>query len=299
MDQSRGQVSAPQLLRKPYACAATKEEREYLLYLPTGYESEPERRWPVLLFLHGGGERGDGRDDLDWVLLHGALGEAWVHRHDLPFIIIGPQLPVFGMHNQVALRAQENKPQRLAEGAPRRSSVSFPPRPPLESGDFPMVRAESTRPPRFGVNDDWGVKGATGGWQNCEAELLGMVDATLRDYRADASRVYLSGLSYGGYGTWYMGTAHPERWAAIAPICGAGNPALAHRLADVQKPVWIFHGGRDEVVLPKWSYEMANALEAAGHRSVRLTVHEDLPHNCWERVYSGEDLYHWLLEFHL
>ena len=143
------------------------------------------------------------------------------------------------------------------------------------------------------------MEGAPGGWQNCEADLLTMVDATLSEYRADPARVYLTGLSYGGYGTWYMATAHPQRWAAIAPMCGGGNPALAARLADVQMPVWIFHGGRDEVVAPKYSYEMANALEEAGHQSVRLTIHEDLPHNCRDRVYAGEDLYNWLLQFHL
>ena len=291
MGQAIRQDSAAQLLRKRYACTAMNDEREYFLYLPAGYEAEPERKWPVMLFLHGGGERGDGRADLDWVLHNGPLGEAWIYRHDLPFIIIAPQLPVFDMDDQIELRAGKPRPVRLAQGVP--------PRQVIERGDFPMLRGESMRPPQYGSLDSWGIEGAPGGWQNCEADLLTMVDVTLSEYRADPSRVYLTGLSYGGYGTWYMAMAHPQRWAAIAPICGGGNPALAHRLADMQKPVWIFHGGRDEVVLPKYSYEMANALEAAGHESVRLTVHEDLPHNCWERVYSGEDLYNWLLEFHV
>lgn len=291
MDQTSTYAQAPQLLRKPYTCSATHEEREYFLYLPAGYEADPERQWPVMLFLHGGGERGDGRDDLDWVLHNGPLGEAWIYKHDLPFIIIAPQLPVFDQADQIELRAGKPRPVRLAQGVSPRQVIDRP--------DFPMLRSASERPPKYGSLDSWGIEGAPGGWQNCEPDLLAMVDATLGAYRADPSRVYLTGLSYGGYGTWYMATAHPQRWAAIVPICGGGNPALAHRLAEVQMPVWIFHGGRDEVVLPKYSYEMANALEEAGHESVRFTVHEDLPHNCWDRVYSGEDIYNWLLQFHL
>lgn len=90
-----------------------------------------------------------------------------------------------------------------------------------------------------------------------------------------------------------MATTHPERWAAIAPICGEGNPELAHRLTYL--PIWIFQGGRDKVIRPQWVYAMANALEQAGHQSVRLTVHEDMGHDVWTRVYAGEDLYNWLL----
>jgi len=66
-------------------------------------------------------------------------------------------------------------------------------------------------------------------------------------------------------------------------------------MAETQLPTWIFHGGRDPVVKAEWSYTMAAALEAAGHTSVRLTVHEDLGHDVWSSVYVGEDLYRWLL----
>ena len=105
----------------------------------------------------------------------------------------------------------------------------------------------------------------------------------------------MTGLSYGGYGTWHLATTHPERWAAVAPICGGGNPARVGALAAAQTPIWVFHGGRDPVVKVEWSYAMAAALEAAGHPDVRLTVHEDLGHNVWGRVYAGEDFYRWLL----
>jgi hypothetical protein len=71
---------------------------------------------------------------------------------------------------------------------------------------------------------------------------------------------------------------------------------MAGKMAAQQLPVWIFQGGRDLRVKPQWVYDVANALEAAGHPSVRFTVHEDLPHDCWTRVYAGEDLYAWFLE---
>ena len=72
-----------------------------------------------------------------------------------------------------------------------------------------MVRAPDETPAPVGTTEEWGKAGAPGGWQLCEADLLSMVDTTLREYRADPDRVYLTGLSYGGYGTWHMATAHP------------------------------------------------------------------------------------------
>ena len=282
-------ASAAKLVRIPYHSTATNDEREFLLYLPTGYESDPDRRWPVLLFLHGGGERGDGRDELDYVLLNGPLGEAWLYGHELPFVIIGPQLPVFDMHQQVALRANVPKPQRLASGPQPRPAIQRPAR--------PMARMADLSPSDIAVvTEAWGDDGFPGGWHLVEHDLLGMVDAVLANYRTDPARVYLTGLSYGGAGTWHMGMAYPERLAAIAPICGDANPARVGNMAARQLPVWIFQGGRDLRIKPQWVYDVANALEAAGHESVRFTVHEDLPHDCWTRVYSGEDLYNWFLE---
>jgi predicted peptidase len=282
-------VSAPQLLRIPYQSKATGESREYLVYLPSGYESEQTDRWPVIFFLHGGGERGNGRDDLDYVLLNGPLGEAWLYGHDLPFVTIGPQLPVFDMDEQVKLRANIPKPARLSTGPAPRRAVMHPTR--------PMVRAADLTPPDVALLDEtWGDEGFPGGWQLCEEDLLAMLDTVLRDYRTDPDRVYLTGLSYGGHGTWHMGMTYPERWAAIAPICGDANPQSVGKMAARQLPVWIFQGGRDIRIKPQWIYDVANALEAAGHQSVRLTVHEDLGHDCWTRVYAGQDLYDWFLE---
>ncbi|MPY87582.1 MAG: prolyl oligopeptidase family serine peptidase [Luteitalea sp.] len=270
-----------QLVRKRYESKATGAPREYFLYLPVGYQSETAKKWPVILFLHGGGERGDGLEELKYTLRYGPLMEAWTQGRDLPFIIINPQMPMFEppQHERPPL------PERSPEGA-------APPRDYGNRPSQPMAReaANEEPPPQSPRYPPWMR------WETLEDEVLAMVDNTLADYRADTGRVYLTGLSYGGYGTWFLGTRHPKRWAAIAPICGDGDPKLVDRLVAQELPLWIFHGGRDTVVQPWRSLEMAVALEAAGHPDVRLTVHEDLGHNVWTRVYEGQDLYSWFLK---
>jgi len=281
--------SESQLLRIPFHSEATDDDREFLVYLPIGYEDDRDRRWPVILFLHGGGERGNGRDELDYAMRHGPLAEAWLYHRDLPFIIIAPQLPVFAMHEQVQLRSGVPKPERLPEGPLSRDLASRP--------GQPMARAVDLSPAEFGVTAAWGDDGAPGGWHLYGDDLIQILDTVLGAYRTDPDRVYLTGLSYGGYGTWFMAAAYPDRWAAAAPICGDGNSQQVAGISEKQLPMWIFHGGRDIRVKPRWSYDMANALESAGHKSVRLTIHEDLGHDSWTRVYSGWDIYAWFLGY--
>jgi len=273
--------SDPELLRRRYHSSATDKEREYLLYLPAGYHDGQTQRWPVILFLHGGGERGDGLDDLDYVMRHGPLMEAWIQKRDLGFIIIGSQLPVFEQEEQLRSRQGIPKPKRLES--------SIPPREPESRPDRPMVRTEDAD------RQPWDELGPPEGWWKSEDDLLAILDEVLRDFRGDPDRVYLTGISYGGYGAFYMAAAHPDRWAAIAPIVGTGDPATATVLAEQNLPVWMFGGGRDGLVRIGWLYQMAQALEAAGHTSVRFTVHEDMGHDAWKRVYSGQDLYDWFL----
>jgi predicted peptidase len=273
-------TSEAQLLRKSYQSTATHTQREYFLYLPQGYEADGDKKWPVILFLHGGGERGNGLEDLDYVLKHGPLAEAWIQRRDLPFIILAPQLPLFEMTDQIRQRTQA-KPQRLDSGTPPRNEGNRSPR---------LFTRESE-----GAASTWGKDGPPNGWWKTDDDLLGMVDATLRDYRTDANRVYLTGLSYGGFGTWYMAITFPDRWAAIAPICGGADIEQVHHLAEAQTPIWAFQGGKDPLVKPQWIYPIINALQEAAHEQVRFTVHEDLAHNVWTRVYAGDDLYQWFL----
>ena len=287
MTTTDGQQHAAQLLSIPYHSTATGVERDFLLYLPAGYDADQERRWPVLFFLHGGGERGDGKEDLDYVLVHGPLREAWLGHRDLPFVIVAPQLPVFDMHHQAAANAGAPKPVRLvAPAAPL----------PEDRPQRPMLRAADPEPAFFGVTEAWGDEGFPGGWQNCQEDLIAILDGVLASCRTDPNRVYLTGLSYGGHGTWHTAAAFPDRWAAIAPFCGDANEAQMVVLARQGLPIWMFHGGRDKVLKPEWAYDLANALERAGHPTVRFTVHEDLGHDCWTRVYGGHDLYSWLLE---
>ncbi|MBI3209755.1 MAG: prolyl oligopeptidase family serine peptidase [Candidatus Solibacter usitatus] len=258
-----------QLLRKRFTSATTEKDREYFLLLPRGYESEKGRKWPVLLFLHGGGERGDGLGDLEKVLAHGPLMEAWTKNRDLPFVMISPQMPAMEQATRPAAAPPAN--------AARRPSAPI------------MTRQMREDAPR------WNEEGPPLGWWVNEKDVLKMVDDTLRDYRTDADRVYVTGLSYGGFGTWHFAGAHPDRWDAVAPICGAANPKLIAPIAAAKLPIWIVQGGLDPVVRPEWVLASAAALQKAGHPAVRFTVHEDMQHNVWMRAYEGWDLYNWLL----
>lgn len=104
--------------------------------------------------------------------------------------------------------------------------------------------------------------------------------------------MYLTGLSVGGYGTWLLAAAHPEKFAAIAPICGGGNPADARKLAKL--PTWVFHGAKDPTVPLKRSEEMVEALKAAGAYP-KFTVYPEAGHDSWTATYDNPEFYQWLL----
>ncbi|EDY81800.1 hypothetical protein VDG1235_1418 [Verrucomicrobiia bacterium DG1235] len=116
------------------------------------------------------------------------------------------------------------------------------------------------------------------------------------DFDTDAKRVYLSGLSYGGYGTWYLGSKRPDRFAALNPVVGYGHPDLTEPLAASRKPLWVFAGGRDSAVRVEYFYPGLQQLEAFGHEDVRFTIHADQGHDTWRRIYASKDLYEWLLK---
>ncbi len=274
----------PRLERVSYQSDATGLERDYFVYLPAGFETK--KNWPVILFLHGNGERGDGKGELDFVLKHGALYEAWVQKRDLPFVIIAPQLPMFdqGHISYIKNRSTDEIPERLTEGVP--------PRPAGFGGNVAMqgqLAEDSPYPP----------EGMTQGWSLVQAELLGMLDHAFAHYRGDPTRVYLTGLSYGGYGTCHMAAKFPERFAAIAPVVGHGHLSHAKPIAKSGLPVWQFAGGKDSVVPVRHFYDPLNELERLNHPEVRFTIESDLGHSAWIRVYAGEDLYHWFLKHKL
>ncbi len=129
------------------------------------------------------------------------------------------------------------------------------------------------------------------GW-NVDA-LKGLLDELENTYRVDRSRVYLTGLSMGGFGTWALAAAHPEHFAAIAPICGGGEKFWIRRLVDV--PAWVFHGTADTSVPIQRSRDMVEALEAANAKEVKFTVYEGVGHDSWTQTYDNPELYDWFL----
>ena len=202
-----------------------KTTLKYLLYLPEEYNKEPHE-WPLLLFLHGAGERGSV---LDSVKKHGPpkLAE---QIPNMPFIIVSPQCP-------------ENQ---------------------------------------------W--------WTNKVNELHALLNALIAKYRIDAKKIYVTGLSMGGYGTWELAMAYPNRFAAIAPICGGGDSRRVCRLKNV--PTWVFHGARDEVVPIQQSQVLVDALKECGG-NVKFTIYPDAKHDSWTETYNNPDLYKWFLEHSL
>ena len=202
----------------------------YLLFLPNGYGEQKPRRWPLILFLHGAGERGT---NIWKVAVHGPP-KIVKEKADFPFIVVSPQCPAG---------------QR---------------------------------------------------WDN--ETLLALLDDVTKNYKVDKSRVYLTGLSMGGFGTWNLGLTYPERFAAIAPICGGGDPLLL-LLADARKvnalktlPVWAFHGAKDPVVKLEESQRMVDALKKFGTKEVELTIYPEAQHDSWTETYNNPKLYDWFLQ---
>jgi len=195
----------------------------YLLFLPRDYETDPNHKWPLILFLHGIGERGD---DLELVKIYG-IPKIVERQPDFPFVAVSPQCP-----------------------------------------------DETT-------------------WWDHRLTLKALLDGIVANYAIDATRIYLTGLSMGGYGTWSLAMAYPELFAAIAPICGGGFPEFVSQLKDV--PVWAFHGAEDGAVKLEVGQRMVDALRACGG-NVRFTVYPGVGHDSWTQTYDNPRLYEWLLQ---
>jgi predicted peptidase len=139
------------------------------------------------------------------------------------------------------------------------------------------------------------LRSLLGTWSDQDAEgkrALGMLAEIGKEYRVDPERVYLTGLSMGGYGTWSLAASHPDKWAAIVPICGGGNPEDADKIKDI--PCWCFHGDADTAVKVEKSRDMIKALWAAGGHP-NYTEYPGVGHNSWDKAYDTNDLYDWLL----
>jgi len=128
------------------------------------------------------------------------------------------------------------------------------------------------------------------GWE--PENLYNLISSIKQNYRVDPSRIYLTGLSMGGFGTWALAMKHPEEFAAIVPICGGADTTDAWKLRHT--PVWCFHGALDDVVLPIRDQVMVDAVRKY-NREVRFTIYPDANHNSWDRTYDNDSMYQWLL----
>ncbi|HVV73887.1 MAG TPA: prolyl oligopeptidase family serine peptidase [Verrucomicrobiae bacterium] len=170
--------------------------------------------------------------------------------------------------------------------------------------DGPLSIVKKWGPPRFidhGANYHYVVVSpqcppAPESWPkpDQQALLVALLDHICKTYKIDDDRVYLTGLSMGGYGTWRLAADHPERFAAVVPVCGAGNPADAEKLKNL--PIWVWHGTEDPAVPFQRSVEMVDAIKKAGSSTIRFTTLEHVGHNCWEAAYATPGLYEWLNE---
>lgn len=201
----------------------TRPSREvdlgYLVAEPAASEGAP---WPVVLFLHGAGERGT---DLDLVTLHG-LPKLVADGQDFPFLLVAPQCR----------------------------------------------------------SDSWWT------WQL--EELLLLLDDLADRYPIDPARQYVTGLSMGGIGTWELAARAPDRFAAVVPICGAGQPWLAPRLREVS--VWAFHNVADAAVPADRTRDMIRAIRDAGGVA-SATIYDSAGHDAWTAAYGEPELIPWLL----
>ena len=193
----------------------------YSVYVPADYD--PAKSWPLVLFLHGMGERGgDG-------LLQTEVGIGTaIRRHAAWFscIVVMPQCPDTCL------------------------------------------------------------------WDGATEVIDASLAQTREQYRIDPARIYLTGLSMGGFGAWAYGARHGDVFAALAPICGGGDLSDAARLAEM--PIWAFHGADDDVVPPERSRKMVEAVKAAGGK-VKYTEYPGVGHNSWDETYGNRKVITWLL----
>ncbi len=196
---------------------------DYMISLPENYSQK--KKWPLLIFLHGSGERGDKVED---VMFHGPFKER-MKGMDTPFIIVAPQC-------------------------------------------------------KYG--ETWTER-------NYAEVVILLIDMLKKDLRIDDQQIYITGLSLGGFGTWYLATRYKDVFAAAVPICGGGRTEWCRNLLNV--PVWAFHGADDKVVPVENSERMVEAVNNFGGNA-KLTIYPGAGHDSWSKTYSNPDVYKWMLE---
>jgi predicted peptidase len=193
---------------------------KYIIQIPV--DLEPDEKLPLMVFLHGSGERGDS---VDLVKMHGPW-EFLENHPEYRFILLAPQCK---------------------------------------------------------TDQYWDAR-----------SLSFLIDHIISRYPVDTTRIFLTGLSMGGYGTWDLAILDPSRFAAIAPVCGTTflHKLMAHKVKNL--PIWIFHGAMDETVPFQNSVKMAQKLKELG-ADVKFTVYPFTTHNAWDEAYADEQLYKWFL----
>lgn len=200
----------------------TTEKLSYYLYYPEGYESSPKKEFPILLFLHGGGESGDSLV----AIKRNGPPKLIVEGKKFPFLILAPQNP------------------------------------------YPKK------------------------WWNTRA-LNQLLDTIIQNNRVDKSRVYLTGLSRGGGAAWEMAVQYPEKFAAMAVVCGM-TPVPYASWIDKKMPIWVFHGDEDKSISISESEIMVDRLTQMGY-DVKFTKYPEVGHNSWIKAYNTEELYEWFI----
>jgi predicted peptidase len=211
----------------------------YRLMKPAGYDEDKGKRYPLVVFLHGAGERGT---DNKKQLVHGVADFAKKeNREKYPCFLIAPQCP---------------DDQQWV--------------------DVPWTDKAHTMPAKPSPS---------------AALVLSLIAALQKEFRIDSGRIYVTGLSMGGYGTWDLVCRKPELFAAAIPICGGGDEKQAKKIARV--PVWVFHGDKDGAVPVERSRNMIAALKAAKGKP-RYTEYAGVGHDSWTRTYADPKVIAWL-----
>ncbi len=130
-------------------------------------------------------------------------------------------------------------------------------------------------------------------WWNTDA-VIQLLDSITETNRVDKNRIYLSGLSRGGSAAWELATQYPNKFAALAVVCGMAPVPYAHWI-DKEMPIWVFHGDKDPVINVSESDRMVEKLQEMGY-DVRYSRYENVGHNAWGRAYTTDSLYTWMAE---
>ncbi len=213
----------------PFSTAAEGEEQPAVVYVPADYDAG--REWPLVVFLHGMGERGDDGQRQAEVGIGKAIRQ---NPERFPCLVVMPQCS-----GSTTWTSSKNR-----SGAPASKHIDA------------------------------------------------AIEHVMERYSVDEDRVSLTGLSMGGYGTFSYGAQNIERFSALMPICGGGDPDNAAVLA--KRPMWVFHGGADPVVNPQQSRRMLEAVRDAGG-DVQYTEYPGVGHNSWDNAYGTKEAIDWLL----